>query len=207
MIKGIFEMNSARNQTVPITLYPMADADDKIVGAAVEGDAHAFGLLYDRYHGMIYRFVAVKIGRREDAEDITHQVFLAAWQNIRNYRDLGHPFSSWLYRIARNQVVDHYRSRKNSEISLDTNDFENLLAPIAERLDTSQKFMIRKVLEEIRLLKPEYQDVLMMRFVEDMSVKDTASAMHRSEGAVKVLQHRAMKELQKKFDGDIKIST
>jgi RNA polymerase sigma-70 factor (ECF subfamily) len=184
------------NQTAVSTLYFMADADDKIVGNAVSGDPHAFGLLYDRYQPMIYRFIAVKVGRREDAEDLTHQVFLSAWQNIANYRDLGHPFSSWLYRIARNQVIDHYRSRKNSEVSIDAEDFENLLEPVAERLDPSQKFAVQRALEEIRRLKPDYQDVLLMRFVEDMSVRETAKAMRRSEGAIKVLQHRAMHALQ-----------
>lgn len=175
----------------------MADGEDKIVSAAVKGNSQAFGLLYDRYQPMIYRFVAVKVSRREDAEDLTHQVFLSAWQNIAGYRDLGHPFSSWLYRIARNQVIDHYRSRKMTEISLEASDFENLVAPIAGKLDLSQKFAIETILKAMKSLKSDYQDVLAMRFVEDLSVRETAKAMERSEGAVKVLQHRALQELQK----------
>ena len=92
----------------------MIDGEEKLIQDAVkEGDSSAFGKLYDHYQPMIYRFVLIKVGRREEAEDITHQVFLQAWQNIRTYRHRGHPFGSWLYRIARNQVIDHYRSRKD----------------------------------------------------------------------------------------------
>ena len=87
----------------------MLDGEQSYVNSAIRGDSSAFGVLYDHYQPMIYRFVAVKVGRREEAEDITHQVFLSAWQNIKRYEHRGHPFSSWLYRIARNQVVDHYR--------------------------------------------------------------------------------------------------
>src|ERR1700677_3343750 len=91
-----------RNKTSPITFH-MIDGEEKLIQEAVRGDSSAFGLLYDHYQPMIYRFVAVKVGRREEAEDITHQVFMNAWQNIASYRHRGHPFSSWLYRIARNQ--------------------------------------------------------------------------------------------------------
>ncbi len=173
----------------------MTGEEDNIVRDAVRGNPEAFGRLYDRYQPMIYRFIAVKVGRREDAEDLTHQVFIAAWQKIGTYRDLGHPFSSWLYRIARNQVIDHYRARKN-DVSLDEDGFENIVAPISGKLDLSRKLELEKVFTAMRRMKSDYQDVIMLRFVEDLSVKETAKSMQRSEGAVKVLQHRAMQELQ-----------
>src|SRR5271168_2768290 len=99
----------------------MIDGEEKIVEKAVKGDSSAFGQLYDHYQPMIYRFVVVKVGRREEAEDITHQVFLSAWQGIKGYEHRGHPFSSWLYQIARNQVIDFYRSRR-SDASIDVVD-------------------------------------------------------------------------------------
>ena len=184
------------NQTASLSFEIMDDAENALVKSAIAGDSSAFGSLYDRYHPMIYRFIAVKVGRREDAEDLTHQVFLAAWQNISRYQDMGHPFSSWLYRIARNQVIDHYRAKK-SDVSLDEMDYENILDPVSLHLDLPRKMEIEKTLKAVQQLSQDHQDVILMRFVEDLSVRETAKAMRRSEGAVKLLQHRAIKELQK----------
>jgi RNA polymerase sigma-70 factor (ECF subfamily) len=93
--EGIFAEKAYRNLLKPNT-FPMLDGEDKLITSAVKGNSSAFGQLYDHYHPMIYRFVAVKVSRREEAEDITHQVFLSAWQNIKSYEHRGHPFSSWL---------------------------------------------------------------------------------------------------------------
>src|SRR3984885_16080132 len=121
----------------------MIDGEEKLIKQAVRGVSSAFGPLYDHYQPMIYRFVLVKVGRREDAEDITHQVFMSAWQNIRGYKHRGHPFSSWLYQIARNQVVDHYRAKK-SETSLEKMDPEYFVMPATAHFDISQKLEVEK---------------------------------------------------------------
>jgi RNA polymerase sigma-70 factor (ECF subfamily) len=174
----------------------MLDGEEKLVNNAVGGDSSAFGALYDHYQPMIYRFVLVKVGRREEAEDLTHQVFLSAWQNIKGYKNLGYPFSSWLYRIARNQVVDHYRSNKG-EISLDDNNPELFIpSAVTSPVDVSVRLAMEKVFLAIKKLKPEYEDIIMLRFVEDLSLRDTAKAMKKTEGAVKLMQHRAIKELK-----------
>jgi RNA polymerase sigma-70 factor (ECF subfamily) len=174
----------------------MIDGEEKLIQKAVRGDSSAFGLLYDHYQPMIYRFVAVKVGRREEAEDITHQVFMNAWQNIASYRHRGHPFSSWLYRIARNQVIDHYRSQRE-QISLEQADLEQLTAPWSAQTDLPLKLEIEKVLFAIKNLKPDYQDVIALRFIEEYSIKETAVVMKKTEGAVKLIQHRAIQELKK----------
>ena len=83
--RGVFREVEASNQTLTFT-FSMIDGEEKFILQAVKGDSSAFGSLYDHYQPMIYRFVAVKVGRREEAEDITHQVFLSAWQNIKRYR-------------------------------------------------------------------------------------------------------------------------
>lgn len=191
MKKGL----SASNLNHPITFY-MIDGEEKLIQAAVKGKSSAFGPLYDHYQPMIYRFVFVKVGRREDAEDITHQVFLAAWQNIGGYKFRGHPFSSWLYRIARNQVVDHYRSKK-PEASIEKMDPEFFVSPANAQFDLSMKIEMEKVMSAIGRLKSDYQDVIVLRFVEDLPLKDTAAAMEKTEGAVKLMQHRAIKELKR----------
>lgn len=146
---------------------------------------------------MIYRFVFIKIGRREEAEDITHQVFLRAWQNIRNYRHRGNPFGSWLYRIARNQVIDHYRSRRD-EASLDSLDTDGAVFQVSQP-NLSARLDMERVMTALRTLKPDYQDVVIFRFIEDLSIKEVAGAIQKTEGAVKLMQHRAIEELKKKL--------
>jgi RNA polymerase sigma-70 factor (ECF subfamily) len=180
----------------------MLDGEEKLIKSAVEGDSSAFGSPYDHYQPMIYRFVVIKVGSREEAEDITHHVFLSAWQKVRTYKHKGYPFSSWLYQIARNQVIDHYRSKKN-DISLDKIDPESSIIPIAEHFDLSIKIQLEQVHVAIKELKPDHQDVIIMRFVEDLPLKETAAIMKKTEGAVKLIQHRAIKELRKKL-GDNK---
>lgn len=177
----------------------MIDGEEKIVESAVRGEASAFGALYDHYQPKIFRYVVVQVRRREEAEDLTHQVFLHAWVNIHKYRNLGFPFSSWLYRIARNQVVDHFRTQKQHFAIED-------LSPADEPHDTGVepgimlKLDTEKVQTALRSLKPQYRDVILMRFVEELTTRETAAAIGKSEGAIKLIQHRALKELKKILD-------
>lgn len=172
----------------------MLDGEDKIVALAVEGQPSAFGSLYEHYQPQIYRFIFLKVGSKDEAEDLTHQVFLNAWTGIAKYKHRGFPFSSWLYQIARNQVVDHYRSKKDA-ISIEEMDPDTLKEQFGtEGLDTALE--LERVMKAVRTLKTEYQDVLILRFVEDMTIKDVASALGKTEGAVKLLQHRALKILK-----------
>jgi RNA polymerase sigma-70 factor, ECF subfamily len=193
-----FCLKRPSNQNHPFTFY-MLDGEEKLIKDAVRGKSSAFGPLYDRYQPMIYRFVFVKVGRREDAEDITHQVFLSAWQNLKSYQHRGHPFSSWLYQIARNQIVDHYRAKK-PDASLEKMDPEYFVAPASAQFDLSVKLEVEKVMAALAELKPDYQDVIILRFVEELPLKEVAAALAKSEGAIKLLQHRAIKELQRHLD-------
>ena len=96
----------------------MLEDEQKLVKQAQDGGVEAFGLLYDHYLPRIYRFVLLKVSHREDAEDLSHQAFLKAWENIEQYDFRGYSFGSWLYRIARNVTIDYYRSAK-TEVSTD----------------------------------------------------------------------------------------
>lgn len=173
----------------------MLEGEENIVKKARQGKPDAFGLLYDHYHSSIYRFVLLKVGRREDAEDLTHQVFMNAWQNIGNYKSQGFPFSSWLYQIARNQVIDFYRTRKN-DLKIEDLDPDFIVAPALSAFIAERNFEMEKVMAAVRKLKPEYQDVIIMRFVEDLPLKEIAEVLGKSEGAVKLIQHRAIKQLR-----------
>jgi RNA polymerase sigma-70 factor (ECF subfamily) len=179
----------------------MIDGEEKLIKDAIGGMSSAFGFLYDHYQPMIYRFVLVKVGRREEAEDITHQVFLSAWQNVGNYKHRGHPFSSWLYQIARNQVIDYYRAKKG-DVSLDKVDPESFATGSVASLDLTMKLEMEKVGSAIARLKPEYQDVIALRFIEDISLKETAAILKKTEGSIKLMQHRAIKELRKILGDD-----
>ncbi|MDP3015338.1 MAG: sigma-70 family RNA polymerase sigma factor [bacterium] len=175
----------------------MLDGEKQLIERAIRGEASAFGLLYDRYQTQIYRFIYLKVSHREEAEDLTHQVFLKSWQTISGYKFQGLPFSSWLYRIARNQVIDYYRTKKNnlnieeiSESKIDDSSIE-----VIEILDDNSN--VKKIKEAIKQLNPGHQDVIILRFIEELSLKETASALKKSEMAVKLLQHRAIKNLKK----------
>ncbi len=170
--------------------------DEKaIILGAIDGKASAFGLLYDKYNGQIYRFIYLKVSHREEAEDLTHQVFLSAWQNIKNYKFKGFPFSSWLYQIARNQIIDHYRTKKA------VSDIENIEEPempessLSEKLDVDME--MEAVKKAILKLSQEQQDIIILRFVDDLSPKEVSIALKRPESTVRVIQHRAIKNLQK----------
>jgi len=176
----------------------MIDGEEQLIQSAVGVDSSAFGSLYDRYQPAIYRFIVVKVGSREEAEDITHHVFLSAWQKVGTYKHRGHPFSSWLYQIARNMVIDHYRA-KHDDISLDKLDPESSIIPAAAQLDLSIKLQLERVSRAVKELKPDYQDVIILRFIEDLPLKEVSAILKKSEGAVKLAQHRAIIELKKKL--------
>ncbi len=179
----------------------MLEGEKNHIKQAKRGNKEAFGLLYDHYLPKIYRFVLLKVSSRAEAEDLTHEVFLSAWQNIHNYKDRGHPFSSWLYQIAKNSVIDFYRtSKKNLQVESVSEEFVKIDALHPESLNTDLE--IEKLKRLIGLLKPDYQDVLIMKFIEDLSAEEIAANLDKSEGAVRLIQHRALKELKSLYYGD-----
>jgi RNA polymerase sigma-70 factor, ECF subfamily len=174
----------------------MLEDEYVIVSRASKGESQAFGLLYDHYQPQIYRFVVLKVGRREEAEDITHQVFLAAWKSIPGYEHMGNPFSSWLYQIARNQIIDHYRSKK-TDVDLEEPAAQAIASHDDLESDAHMRMEFQKIQVALKELSSDYQDVIIMRFIEEQSIKEVAAALGKSEGAVKLMQHRAIKELKK----------
>ncbi|MBI2594962.1 MAG: sigma-70 family RNA polymerase sigma factor, partial [Candidatus Colwellbacteria bacterium] len=157
--------------------------------------------LYDHYLPPIYRFVLFRVSHREEAEDITHQTFLKAWERIDQYEPRGHSFGSWLYRIARNTVIDTHRKR-SPYVSIDEITVHlSVEQSQSEFLDT--KIEWEMLLTAIGELKDVEQEVLFLRFVEDLSHQETGKVIGKSEGAVKLVQHRALKNLKsilKKMD-------
>ena len=174
----------------------MLEGEEKLIREAKQGKKESFAKLYNHYLAPIYRFIFMKVNLREEVEDLTHEVFLTAWQNIRRYELRGFPFSSWLYQISRNRIIDYYRLKKN-HLRLENADTEfiKISNPIDAELD--QGLNLEKIKIAIRDLNPDQQDVLLMRFMEDLSHEEIAAALNKSAGAVRLIQHRAIKELKK----------
>ena len=173
----------------------MLEDEDKLIRGAKKGDRESFGRLYDHYIEPIYRFVAFKVTDKRDAEDLTHDVFLSAWQNIRKYASQGFPFSSWLYQVARNKVIDHYRTRKGTT-SIDVLDEDVVKIANVVEYAVEKTLDLEFLQKAIRQLKDEHQNVLIMKFIEDLSNAEVAAALGKSEGAIRLIQHRAINQLK-----------
>jgi len=174
--------------------------EEELILKAQGGDSYAFGLLYDAYVSQIYRFIFLKLGgMKAEAEDITHQVFMSAWKNIKKYQFQGYPFSSWLYKIARNEVIDFWRTKKNN-VSIHDIHEEFLGETDENELSVDIKIDTELVSLCIKRLDSHYQDVLILKFVEELTNEEIAKAMGKTEGSVRVIQHRAIKKLKQEIE-------
>ena len=180
-------------------------ADDGVEGAAGSyalvqraqaGDAEAFGELYDRYVEMVHRYVALRVGSPQLAEDLTSETFLRALRRIGTFRWQGRDVGAWFVTIARNLVADHYKSsRYRLELTTDAltpSDTPVQDGPEGEVIAALQS---EQLLEAVRRLGPEQQECIALRFLQGLSVAETAAVMGRGDGAVKALQYRAVKSL------------
>jgi RNA polymerase sigma-70 factor (ECF subfamily) len=165
----------------------------------VKKDPEAFGRIYDTYASKVYRFVFFKVSSEEEAQDITADVFLKAWQYLLDEkgREVRH-LASLLYGIARNNVIDFYRSRSNKE-TLQIG--EALSDEVADERHLEQKTEAKIDVEflgrQLRNLKDEYREVLVMRYLDELSIGEIAEALGKTAGNVRVLVHRAAEALKK----------
>jgi RNA polymerase sigma-70 factor (ECF subfamily) len=163
---------------------------------ARQSDNAALGELYDRYAPRIYVYVYRRIGDARLAEDLTGDVFVRVVQALRAGQSWHTSFQAWLYRIAHNLVVDYYRRRPAAELELDEQLApaaidDDLSAYSAEALERGQ---VRAALEQ---LTPEQQQVLALRFGEELTARETAEVMGKNVGAIEALQHRALAALRR----------
>jgi RNA polymerase sigma-70 factor (ECF subfamily) len=168
-----------------------------LVQRAQAGDAEAFGELYDRYVDLVYRYVYYRVGSPALAEDLTSETFLRALRRITSFTWQGRDVGAWFVTIARNLVADHYKSGRY-RLELTTDDVGDsgaaLVAegPEGEVLSSMQNAVL---LEAVRKLNPEQQECISLRFLQGMSVAETALAMGKNDGAIKALQYRAIRSL------------
>jgi RNA polymerase sigma-70 factor (ECF subfamily) len=177
----------------------VADTERTLAERVSKRDSKAFAELYNRYVDRIYKYIYYKSGRTDEAEDLTAQVFLKAWEAVASYRWEGHPFSTWLYRIAHNQVIDYYRTHRES-FPLDTvRASESGVDPFEVAQLTFAAIKIRSAL---RHLTHDQERVITLRFLEGYSTKEVAAIMCKDAGSVRALQHRALRALQSWVGGE-----
>jgi RNA polymerase sigma-70 factor, ECF subfamily len=172
-----------------------------LVDLARGGDAEAFGQLYDHYHGSVYRFVYHRTRSQSLAEDLTSETFLRALRNMSGFRWQGKDFGAWLMTIARNLCTDHFKAGR-TRLELTTEDMgahdDTTEGPESTVLATLTNEVL---LDGLRQLSEEQRDCLIMRFLQGLSIAETAAVLGRSEGAVKQLQLRGVRNLAKLIPG------
>ena len=170
----------------------------ELASRAKNGDSQAFALIYDTFIKKIYDFVFYKTMHQQLAEDLTSQTFLKAWKNIAQFK--GGNFSAWLYTIARNIVVDHYRSQK--EI-LAVEDFWDLKADDDVLGEVEERLKIEKLQQGLARLKSSEREILMLRLWQDLPFKEIAVILGKNEGAAKMSFARAMESLKKEMPAEL----
>jgi RNA polymerase sigma-70 factor (ECF subfamily) len=168
---------------------------DRLVAEAQRGNTQAFGRIFDEYAGPIYRFIASRVNHPSDAEDLTQLVFVKALEALPRYEARGIPFGGWLFRLARNAIIDQIRTRRDhlSLVAATTRESEETgpeaMADLHSDLD--------RVAEALAELTDDQREVIELRFFAGLSVAETAEAMGRHDGTIRGLQFRAIAALRR----------
>jgi len=164
-----------------------------LLNQASRGDEVAFGQIYDLYFEKIYRFVFYRVNHKEAAEDLTSEIFIRVWGKLSGIKDIA-TFNGWIFQIARNLVIDYYRSRKEH---VDLTVLENVLLYEENFLERADfQIQHKELLESIKKLSPDQQVVIKLKFLDGLDNGEIAKILNKSEGAIRVIQHRATMELK-----------
>ena len=179
--------------TVPVE----AESDDAAIVEAARTDPQAFGELYERFYPRVYRYVYLRVGNIPDAEDVTGLVFIKALEALRTYQSRGNGFAPWIFRIARNAVVDHYR-RQRKQTSLENIDFEGGEGdPIISVLGNDNRTELRALVET---LSADQREVILLRYAAELSFCEIATILKKKEPAIRMLLHRGLRKLKAVID-------
>jgi RNA polymerase sigma-70 factor (ECF subfamily) len=175
-----------------------------LVELARGGDGEAFGQLYDHYQVSVYRFVYYRVGSVALAEDLTSETFFKALRSMGSFRWQGKDFGAWLMTIARNLTTDHFKSGR-SRLEYATDD----MTPHDRSTDGPERAVLASLTNEalltaLKALPHEQQECLIMRFLQGLSIAETAKVLGRSDGAVKQLQLRGVRTLARLLPEDIR---
>ncbi len=208
--------SAGRNAHVPAQAGPAAQpaaAGDEVEHAPAEGDAavtlalvqraqageaDAFGELYDRYVSLVYRYIYYRVGTAQLAEDLTSETFLRALRRISSFTWQGRDVGAWFVTIARNLIADHYKSgRYRLEMTTDDVAESGSAQLVTEGPENAvlEGMQNKVLLEAVKQLNAEQQECIVLRFLQGLSVAETAEAMGKNDGAIKALQYRAIRSL------------
>ena len=186
------------NRSEPATRSPDTDHVRGLVERAQEGQRDALEELYLLHFDRIYSYLHMSVGNRHDAEDLTTQTFLKMLEAIGRFRWRSAPFSAWLFRIAHNLAMDHFRAARRTQPEEEVPEPPGSEEASAED-QAMQSIGRQSMLELIEKLSPEQQQVLTLKFVFNFPNAEVATILGKTEGAIKSLQHRALVSLQKQL--------
>src|SRR5437899_8022492 len=166
--------------------------DERLLIEAAQSDPTRFGELYEENFARVYAFVARRVRNRQEAEDLTSEVFRRALANLRRFEWRGTPFAAWLYRMASNAIADHYHEKARERNVPADEISSNEMAHAEERATLSR---------HVDRLPQEQRRVIVIRFLEERSIRDIAGELGKSDGAIKQLQWRALQKLRAQMHG------
>jgi len=172
---------------------PSAIQDRLLLRSVSAGDASAFGVLFDKYSAKIYRFIFFKVSSKETAEDLSSQCFLKMWERIKEGDEIKN-LQAWLYRVARNLVIDYYRGRDKEELPLIYQLEEEEYSAL--QVDPDRQINLNDLQKLLSLLSVEVREIVVLKYIEGMSVREIANVVDKSAVNIRVILHRAMKELK-----------
>jgi len=171
----------------------------RLVEQAQRGDRHALEELYLLHFDRIYSYLHMSVGNRHDAEDLTTQVFVKMLESIGKFRWRSAPFSAWLFRIAHNLAMDHFRANRRWQPEEEVPEPDPGEGSAAEQ-EALESIGRQSMLQLIEKLSHEQQQVLTLKFVFNFSNADAATILDKTDGAIKSLQHRALASLQRQLE-------
>src|SRR5215216_6124983 len=172
-------------------------AIERLVTDAQEGDSWAFGMIFDHFHEPVYRYIASRVHRPSDAEDLTQHVFVKALEALPRYESRGIPFGGWLFRLARNAVIDHVRTRH------DHAELDSVIEWTHSEAGPDEIAVVRQELDAVGSalagLTEEQREAIVLRFFAGLSAREAAEAMGKQEGTVRGLQFRAIAAMRRQL--------
>jgi RNA polymerase sigma-70 factor (ECF subfamily) len=200
MVKGIRNNIVGGNEAQATTRTVIPDQSEiiRLIRRAAGGDFEAFGELYSIYLDRIYRYVFYQVKDKMTAEDITEDVFIKAWRAISSCKGKEKTFSSWLYRIAHNQVIDIFRGQKK-EVSTD---IESIADSDYSELGVEIELEHQELLNGIAGLPQNQKQVIVLKFIEGLDNRKIGQIMDKNQGAIRILQMRALAKLREKLSSE-----
>ena len=180
---------------------PQEPDEETLVRMAAGGSDEAFGVLYLRHLDAIYRYIYFRVADKDEAEDLTEDVFFRAWEALGRYKPGQYPFTSWLYRIAHNITVDHHRKRPNATLA-DAEFQRDLSETGSTEQIVEHNQDAQAIANAIKRLDGEEQQVVILRFVEGLSHQEVADVIGKSNESSRVILHRALARLSRYLKQD-----